>query len=89
MKLHVRCKTPEEPCIVFIVWKKGEQIGVCDKCWSKIADKDWETGKGPKPTMEEVLSDKNRFGDNPIETEYKFRGATKDAETDEKEEEID
>jgi hypothetical protein len=73
MKLHKRCKTPEEPAIVYIVWN-GETVGVCAKCWEKISDKDWETGDSPKPTMEEILSDKARFGENPVETELRPRG---------------
>lgn len=72
MHIHRRCKTSEEPCIVYIVWK-GETLGVCDKCWSRFpADLEW--GDMSKPTMEEILFGKARFGENPIETEYKLRG---------------
>jgi hypothetical protein len=83
MKLHVRCKTLEDPAIVYITWKKKGQIGVCAKCWERIADKDWETGDSPKSTMEEILSDKARFGENPVETEYKLRGKKLEEQKDE------
>lgn len=88
MKLHVRCKTPEDPCIVYITWGKKGTIGVCEKCWIRIADKDWETGDSPKPTMEEILSDKSRFGENPVETEYKLRGKKVEEQTENEEEDF-
>jgi hypothetical protein len=88
MKLHVRCKTSDEPSVVFIMWK-GEQIGVCARCWTRIAEKDWETGNSPKLTMEELLSDKARFGENPVETEYKLRGMKNAKGTESEEEEIE
>lgn len=87
LKLHVRCKTPEDPCIIFIQ-KEHKTIGVCDNCWKRIADKNWEVGDCPTPTMEEVLSDKSRFGENPVETEYKYRGV-KESEKPSEEEEIE
>jgi hypothetical protein len=87
MKLHVRCKTPEDPAIVYITWKKKGQLGVCAKCWERIADKDWETGDSPKPTMEDILSDKARLGENPVETEYKLKGKKVDPNETENEEE--
>jgi hypothetical protein len=74
LKLHIRCKTPEDPCIIYIQVKDKEAIGVCEKCWSRIASKDWEIGDGPKLTMEDILSEKSRVGDNPVLTEYKERG---------------
>lgn len=73
LKLHKKCSTPLEPSILFIT-KDGEQIGVCEKCWKRIADGDWEVGDAPKLTMEDILSDKSRYGENPVETEYKLRG---------------
>lgn len=87
MKLHVRCKTPEDPAIVYITWKKKGVVGVCAKCWERIADKDWETGDSPKPTMEEILSDKSRFGENPVLTEYKYRGVKENEPSKEEEDE--
>lgn len=85
LKVHKRCKTPNEVCIIFIQLPK-EQIGICDTCWKKIADKDWEVGDGPKPTMEEILSDKSRGIEGATLTEYKYRGV-KESETTEDEEE--
>lgn len=72
MRIHRRCKTPDEPSIVYIVWK-NEQLGICKSCWEKFpADLEW--GDSPKLTMEDILSEKSRVGDNPVLTEYKERG---------------
>ena len=72
MHIHRRCKTPDEPSIVYIVWK-NEQLGICKLCWEKFpVDLEW--GDSPKPTMEDIFSDKSRLGDNPVETEYKLKG---------------
>jgi hypothetical protein len=84
LKLHKNCSTPLEPSIVYIE-KDKETIGVCEKCWAKIADKDWEIGNSPKPTMEDIFSDKSRLGDNPVETEYKERGVKNDEPSEEEE----
>jgi len=82
LKLHKKCSTPLEPSILFIV-KDGEQIGVCEKCWKRIADGDWEIGDGPKPTMEEIFSEKAKFGENPVETELRPRGKKLEEQKDE------
>jgi hypothetical protein len=87
LKLHVRCNSPDDPTCV-IIQKGDEQIGVCEKCWKRIAEKDWEIGSAPRPILSELLSDNARFGENPIETEYKFRGK-KDEESPTEEEESD
>ena len=71
LKLRVICKTLNEPDYMFIVWKKKGQIGICKSCWAKIGDKNWECGKDPRPNMKDLLSDRARFGENPIETVYK------------------
>lgn len=86
LKLHKTCSTPLEPSIIYVE-KNGENIGVCEKCWTKIADKDWELGNSPKLTMEQVLSDETRFGKNPTLTVYKERGLTKTLESGEEENE--
>ena len=78
MHIHRRCKTPENPCIVYIVWK-GEQLGICSKCWEKFP-LDLEWGDSPKLTIKELLSDESRFGNNPIETEYKPKNKGKNDE---------
>ena len=82
LRVHKACHTPEDPCILYIQ-ADGKTIGVCAKCWEKIADNDWEVGNGPKPTMEDILSDKSRFGENPVETEYKLRGKKLEEQKDE------
>jgi hypothetical protein len=42
MKLQKKCGTPLEPIIVFIQLRdKDETIGLCRKCWGKVADMDW------------------------------------------------
>jgi hypothetical protein len=87
LKLHVRCKSPEDPCIIF-VQKIEKQVGVCDKCWKRIADKDWEVGNSPTLTMEEILSDKSRGLEGAVLTEYKYRGV-KESEPKSEEEEIE
>lgn len=73
MKLRVRCRTPEEPLYLFIAWKKEERIGVCERCWTRISEKDWDA-EDLKRDMGDILSDKMRFGENPIPTEYVYRG---------------
>jgi hypothetical protein len=87
LKIHKRCKTPDEVCVIFVQLPK-EKVGICRVCWDKIAEKDWEVGDSPKLTMEDILSDKVRLGDNPVETEYKYRGVKEDEEPN-KEEEIE
>lgn len=82
MKLHTRCSTPEDPCIIYI--RKGDKtVGICEKCWGRIADKEWEVGDGLKLTMEDIFSDKSRYGENPVETEYKLRGKKLEEQKDE------
>lgn len=76
LKLHKKCSTPLDPSIVYIVKDEGN-IGICEKCWAKIADKDWEWGNSPKLTMEQILSEESRVGKNPTLTEYKIRGNKK------------
>jgi hypothetical protein len=71
MKFRVTCQTPEEPALVYVIWKNKGQIGICKLCWEKIADKKWECGDSVRPDIKELLSDKARFGENPILTEYK------------------
>ena len=85
LHIHKKCSTPMEPSIVFLQIE-NESIGLCDRCWSKVANSDLEWGNSPKLTIEEILSDKARFGENPVETEYKWRGVVKEAETKEDEE---
>lgn len=84
LKLHKKCSTPLEPSIVYIE-KDKETIGICGPCWAKIADKDWEIGNSPKLTMEDIFSDKSRFGDNPVLTEYKERGVKENEPSEEEE----
>lgn len=86
LKLHKKCATPLEPSIVYIE-KNKEKIGICEKCWIKIAEKDWEVGNSLKLTMEDILSDKSRLGDNPILTEYIIKGKKDDEPNEEKEDE--
>lgn len=82
LKLHKKCSTPLEPFILYIV-KDKETLGICLKCWNRISDGGWEIGDLPKPTMEEIFSDKMRFGENPIETDYKLKSLKKDVEPNE------
>lgn len=81
MKIHRRCKTPEEPCVVYIVWK-SENVGICKRCWEKFPE-DLEWGNTPRPTMEQILSEESRVGKNPTLTEYKERGLTQAPESEE------
>jgi len=85
LKVHKRCKTPDEISILFIQTPK-EQVGICNTCWGKIADKDWEIGDGPKPTMEDILSDKSRGLEGAVLTEYKYRGKEIEPKSDEENE---
>jgi len=71
MKIRRRCKTPEEPYVLYIVWK-GETLGICKQCWERFPD-DLEWGESPKSTIEEILSDKSRGLEGAIETEYRFK----------------
>jgi hypothetical protein len=87
LKVHKRCKTPTDP-IAVIIRKDDENIEICKSCWQKISDKDWEVGDKPKPTMEEIISDKSRGIEGAIETEYS-RWKKRDEETDEKDEEVE
>jgi len=48
-KLHRKCTNPLDPIAVFITWKNGKQLGLCEKCWSKIADSDLEWGEEEIP----------------------------------------
>jgi hypothetical protein len=42
MHLKKKCSTPLEPIVVFIqLRERDEAVGICKKCWNKIADMDW------------------------------------------------
>jgi hypothetical protein len=85
LKVHKKCHTPDEKITLYI--SIGDKtIGVCDKCWAKIADKDWEVGNGPKLTIEEILSDKSRGLEGAVETEYKLKDKKLGEQTKEEEE---
>lgn len=73
LKIRKKCSTPMEPSIVFLQLN-GDVIGLCQKCWNKVADSDLEWGDSPKVTMEEVLSEKSRGIEGATLTEYKYRG---------------
>jgi hypothetical protein len=77
MKVRVRCKTPDEPAAVFIMWGRKGQISVCAKCWEKIADKDWECGNEPIPTLESLFSDEAKGLIGAVLTEYVPKGSKK------------
>jgi hypothetical protein len=55
-QMHIRytCKTPLEPIVLYIQLRK-KVIGICEKCWKKIGDKDWEIGRDPRPTFEQLI----------------------------------
>lgn len=87
LKVRVSCHTPDDPVSVY-VQKKKNLIGICAKCWEKIGDKDWEVGNFPRPIMKELLSDKVRFGDNPVETEFKYKSKEEKLNEEDKEEDF-
>jgi hypothetical protein len=87
MKLRVKCQTPDEPVSVYVVWKRKEQMGVCKPCWERIADKNWECGKDPRPTVESLLSDKARGLEGATLTEYKHKNKKAEENDEQKEDE--
>jgi len=73
-EMHIRkkCMNPTDPIAVYVMWKKGQhqvQLGLCDTCWSKVPD-DLEWGDSPKPTFEELFTDKARGLVGAVLTEY-------------------
>jgi hypothetical protein len=62
--------TPDEPNAVYLVWN-GETIGLCRRCWDRIADTDVEWGDNPKPENFAQLLESARGLEGAVETEYK------------------
>jgi hypothetical protein len=89
LKLRVTCETPDSPIKLYIQLKKKGLIAICNDCWERIGNKNWECGKDPRPTLESLFSDRARFGENPIPTEYKAKEIKKDEEYNEENEEED
>lgn len=77
MHVHYRCKTLDEPPAIYIMWKNKGQIGICAKCWEKIADKDWECGTDLPPTLESLFSDEAKGLVGAVLTEYVPKGSKK------------
>jgi len=72
MKIHRRCKTPEESISVVIQWK-DEQVELCRKCWERIPN-DLEWGMDPKPILEEIFGRRAKEEAEATVTEYKIKG---------------
>jgi hypothetical protein len=70
LKIRKKCRTPLEQPYIYIK-KEKETLAICQKCWDRIAEGDWEIGDNPKLTMEQILSDTSRMGENPVETEIR------------------
>ena len=78
MKLKIKCQTPEDPIKLYVMLEKKEkkqlvsiQIGICNSCWAKIGDKNWECGKDPRPTFESLFVGRGLEG--AVLTEYKVK----------------
>lgn len=76
MKIHRICRTPDDPISILIIWK-NEEIGLCNKCWEKVAPSDIEWGDDPTPTIESILSDEAKGLIGAVETEYVQKGSKK------------
>jgi hypothetical protein len=72
MKIHRRCKTPEESISVVIQWK-DEQVVLCKSCWERIPN-DLEWGTDPKPILEEIFGRRAKEEAKATPTEYKLKG---------------
>jgi len=86
LRIKKKCATPLEPEILTIEFG-NDQVGLCSKCWNKICDTNFEWGKTPRPTMEQILSEETRGLVGAIKTEYKERGLTNSLESGEEENE--
>lgn len=47
LKIHRKCTNPTDPIAVLIM-KDEKQIGLCSKCWTKVAESDYEWGDEPR-----------------------------------------
>lgn len=84
LKIHRKCTSPaEEPAIVYIVTDAGN-VGLCEKCWGKVADSDLEWGPDPRPTVEEIFGRRAKEEAEATPTEYKPKS---DKKTDQEKEE--
>ena len=75
LKIRKRCKTPEEPVSVVIIWKE-EPVELCRKCWERIPP-DLEWGIYPKPTVEEIFGRRTKEEAEATPTEYHLKGSRK------------
>lgn len=72
LRIHRRCKTPEESISVVIQWK-DEQVELCRKCWERIPT-DLEWGTDPKPVLEEIFGRRAKEEAEATVTVYKIKG---------------
>jgi hypothetical protein len=78
-QLKVRMKKcDKQEQAVGIQWKDGHIYWLCNNCWEKLSDKDWEIGDS-KVMVEEIFGRREKEEAEAVLTEYKYRG--KEVET--------
>jgi len=89
LKIHRRCATPTDPIAVFIMLDE-KQVGLCDKCWGKVAVSDFEWGLDPKIENFQEWLERERGLEGGILTDYDptKKGASKYKTIQQEDEEI-
>lgn len=72
LKIGKKCCTPTDPIAIYIAQKDGGQIGLCAKCWAKIANTDFEVGDDPKPEDFQLWLSEGRGEEGTTLTEFKY-----------------